>query len=305
MIRNKKILISGAGGFIGINLAKYFAGKGNHILGLLMFGQKNKFLTDSIICDITSMKSLKNLKNYEFDYVFHLAGLTDVKRSIENPIECFNVNINGTLNLLEFLRNKKIISFNLISSVGVLSKSNSLPISEKALYGPTTPYAASKMSAESILQAYGDCYNLPFHITRLFNVYGPGKYGLVIYDFIKKLILNQNVLEIHGDGEQIRDFLFIDDVVKGIELVSHKGLNKNIYHLASGKPISINKLAFRIIKYIGLKNVKITHTNTHFNGELTRWYGDNTKLKKIGFKPTTSLKTGLIKTIDWFKTNKK
>lgn len=305
MISNKRILITGAGGFIGIHLAKLFSNRNNFILGLLINDQENKYLNKSIICDISDLNSLKILNDYEFDYVFHLAGLTNVKKSIENPLECFNVNCMGSINLIEIFRKKKIISFNFISTVGVLSKKNKLPISEQAEFGPTTPYAASKLTTESFLMAYGECFGFPYKIIRLFNVYGPGNNGLVIHDFINKLLQNPNELEILGDGEQIRDFLFIDDAVAGLEIISEKGINSNVYHLASGIPISINNLAKTIIKTMNFNNVKVTNTNKHFKGEFKKWYGNISKVKKIGFVPKTSLEMGISKTINWIKNQKK
>ena len=304
MLKNSRILITGAGGFIGLHLAKSLSINSNFIVGLLFLDEENIHLNKSIFCDVTKAESLIKLYDYEFDHIFHLAGFTNIRQGITNPLLDFNINTKGTINLIEIFRKKNIKSFNYVSSVSVLSSSNILPLNENAIYGPTTPYAASKMSSEAFLLAYAKCYNMPIKIIRLFNVYGPNRHGLVVNDFINKLIKNPKQLEILGDGSQIRDFLYVSDAVNGLELIAIKGLKGNIYHLGSGIPLSIMGLAIKIIDNMNLKNVKISTNNINYKGEFIKWYADISKIVDLGFSPKVELNIGLKNTIEWIINNK-
>ena len=301
MIKSKKILITGAAGFIGRHLAKHLSSQNNHITGTYLKGEKTFHLDVAIQCDVSNLNEVKKLANNYFDHIFHLAAIADVGMSIQNPSFDFRVNIQGTFNMLESFRNNQIKSFNFFSTVSVLSKNNKLPLDEESSYGPTTPYAASKMSSEAYCRAYGSCFDIPIRIIRLFNVYGPGRKGLVINDFITKLINKPKELTVLGDGKQIRDFLFVDDAIKGIEIIAEKGENQNIYHLGSGIQLSILDLAKKVVNSMRLKQTDIKMTNKNYKGEFLIWYADISKLKKLGFSTKISLTDGLKKTINWMK----
>jgi len=145
---------------------------------------------------------------------------------------------------------------------------------------------------------YYKMYNLPIKITRLFNVYGPGKKSLVVYDLIKKIIKNNDELIINGNGEQLRDFTYIDDIVSGLSIISKKGANGEIYHLGSGEAVTIRELAQKIISIMGIKNIKLLFNNKSYNGEFLKWYADISKVEGIGFNLKTNLEDGLEETIN-------
>lgn len=301
MINNKTILITGSGGFIGHHLAKKLSLQGNNVIGTFLKEEKNPFLNESIYCDIKRFDDVKKLAQYKIDHIFHLAGIPNVKESIVNPINDFNANTLGVINILEVFKKKEIQSFNFTSTVSVLDPTNNLPLDENAKLGPTTPYGASKMSSEAYCKVYNLCYNIPTRIVRLFNIYGPGKRGLVVYDIIKKLLLKPEVLELYGDGNQIRDFLYIEDAVDGLEIIAENGKNGDVYNLGSGVPVSIIELSKKILYSMGLNNVKIKTTNRNYKGELLKWYADIHKIEKIGFEQKINLEKGLKQTINWIK----
>ena len=303
MIKNSRILITGATGFIGRHLVESLLSKNNHITGTYINNEDTSFLNLAIKCDISNFNQIKSLANFDFDHVFHLAAIADVNASIANPALDFSVNARGTFNMLEIFKNKRIKSFNFISTVSVLSSDNTLPLGEESFYGPTTPYSASKMSSEGFCTAFSNCYGIPVKIIRLFNVFGPFRKGLVVYDFISSLIKNPQELLIRGDGQQIRDFLFVDDAIDGIEIIAEKGLINNIYHLGSGIPTSILNLAEEIISIMHLDSTNIITTNENYSGEFLVWYANIKKIKEIGFTPKVSLKEGLEKTISWVSEN--
>ena len=301
MITKKRILITGAGGFIGNHLSQHLSSLDNHITGTIITGQTNLSLNKSIQCEITDYNDVKKLANYKFDHIFHLAGIANIKTSIKNPQEDFEVNAKGTLNMLEAFRDSSIESFNFISTISVLDSLNLLPLDEDAKYGPTTPYAASKMSAESYCRVYNKCFYMPTRIIRFTNVYGPGSKNLVIFDLIRKLLKNSRSLEIYGNGEQIRDFLYVKDAVCGLEIIAEHGLNGNIYHIGSGEPTSILSLAQIIIATMNLTDTEIITTNDNYSGEFLKWYANTDKVKKHGFEPKIKLIEGLEKTINWIE----
>jgi UDP-glucose 4-epimerase len=295
------VFITGAGGFIGKHLSKFLMNKGYDVHGLLLPGEKNEYLNKRFVGDIQEFDELKSLVDKKTKCIYHLAAIANIQTSVKNPRLDFYTNTIGTFNMLELARTLDLHAFVLASTVSVLDSKSVLPINENANYEPSTPYGASKMGAEAYCKAYYNCYNVPTKIIRMFNVYGPGRVGLVVYDLIKKLLSNHSRLVMHGDGKQIRDFLFIDDVVSGFQLVSEKGKCNQVYHIGSGKPISILSLANIIIKELKLDGVEIETTGKNYKGEMLKWYADTSKINKLGFTSRITLKEGIKKTIDWIK----
>jgi len=180
------------------------------------------------------------------DYIFHLAARGSVPRSIRNPRATHEVNTSGTMNVLEYARkNRTPISFS--SSSSVYGTNLQLPKNEKMWTGPMTPYAASKLSGEALLQSYSLSYNMPAITYRFFNVFGPWQrpdhdYAAVIPKWIWK-IMNNEKIQVFGDGEQSRDFTYVDDVVR----ILITGMKQNINHpeplnLAFGERITLNQM---------------------------------------------------------------
>lgn len=298
MITNSKILITGAGGFIGQHLSKYLHNRSNTIHGLVLNETNNKHLDKIIVCDISNLDNLNEKLDVDYDHVFHLAGIASIQKSINNPLQDFKTNLVGTFHLLEYFKNSNLKSFNFISTVSVLSNKNSLPLNESALISPQTPYAVSKRCSELYCLNFYRMYNIPIKVVRLFNVYGPNKKSLVVYDLIQKVI-NNNKIIINGDGKQIRDFLYIDDLVNGLSIISDKGKNGEIYHIGSGVPVTITELTKKIIFLMDKKSVKLEYTNESFHGEFLEWFADINKVRKLGFDVKTNLDDGLNKTLKW------
>ena len=298
---SKIALITGAGGFIGIHLAKLLKKKGFEVHGILSSLDKNLFLDRKFVADIRKFEDLESVIDNNTKYIFHLAGVASIQKSIDDPSLDFHTNAVGTFNMLELSRGLNLESFVFASSVSVLDPNNKLPINETAIYAPSTPYGASKMSAETYCKVYHSCYNVPVKILRLFNVYGPGKIGLVVHDLIKKLLKNNHELTLHGDGEQVRDFLFIDDAISGFDLIAQKGKEGEIYHVGSGIPTSIISLTNIIINQMNLNQVKIKTTGKFYKGEMLEWYADISKISELGFSAKIGIEEGIAKTIEWIK----
>jgi len=284
---------------MGQHLAETLSRSGREVHGLLLPGESNPHLHDSTTADIRDPDALKEAVNPKTSEVYHLAAIASVPASVEDPRTDFQTNALGTLNMLEVARGLPLRTFVLTSSVSVLRPDNPMPLDEDALYGPNSPYGASKMAAEAYCRAYHHCYQVPTRVIRLFNVYGPGRRSLVIYDFIRKLLADPTVLPILGEGTQVRDFLYVEDAIEGIILVAEKGLSGETYHLGSGQPVSIRQLAETLIQLIGSEGARLMSSGRTWTGDMPQWYADIRKISQLGFSPKVELAEGLQRTITW------
>ena len=246
----KKVVITGGAGFIGSNLAAILIDKGHDVTiiddlstGLLAnIDRKNsKFIELSITNSSQLKKALKGAET-----IFHFGARGSVPRSIKNPVATNEVNATGTLNVLEAARESgSHVIFS--SSSSVYGRNMQLPKEEKMWLGPITPYAASKLSAESYVEAYGSSYELPVTILRFFNVFGPRQrpdheYAAVIPKWIW-LAMQGKPVDLYGDGTQSRDFTYVKTVVDiAVSAMENKITTKGAVNLAYGNRISLTKV---------------------------------------------------------------
>jgi len=300
-IKNKSILVTGGGGFIGYHLIKKLLEKNcnitifdkdlSHKAGSNIF-RKCKYIQG----DITKNKDLLKL-GIKYDCIFHLASNASVPESVDNPEMDFMINAQGTLMVLEFARKMKIKKVVYTSTVSVFDRYNIQPISETSQIKVSSPYGASKLAGESYCYAYHRTYGINTNIVRLFNVYGPGMRKHFIYDMINKINDADERIEIMGNGKQVRDYLYIDDVVDGILLITEKGAIGEDYNLSSGIKTRIVDIVSILIKLMGKSHLNVITTNKTWAGDILEWYADISKIKKLGFEPKISLQKGLKQTI--------
>ncbi|HEC39576.1 hypothetical protein LCGC14_0577390 [marine sediment metagenome] len=308
------IIVTGGAGFIGRWVVKKLLAKNEEVVVIdnlsngrkenLMEFENNPNLKEILYEDIRNREKLENLfSKYKFHACIHLAAQINVQESLDYPERSFENNVIGTYNILEVARkfNTKII---LIGSCMVydLTKSN-IPISETHKVNPTSPYAGSKLAAEELALSYYNGLKLPVVILRPFNTYGPYQKtnmdGGVISIFIKHKINNEKLL-IYGDGEQSRDFLYVEDCAEFIVKASENDkCVGEIINAGTGKDISINNLAQLIINDQNL----IEHVEHHHpQAEIMKLVCDNTKVKSLlNWKPKTSLEEGLLKLEKWIR----
>jgi len=307
----KAILITGGAGFIGQNLVKYFQKKYKIIVidNLSSKGVSKNYLFDKkkiifLKKDISNISNFyKSLKNIKIDYVIHAAANFANENSIINPNKDLKTNILGTLNLLEFGRKNNVKKFIYLSSSCVYGEN--LVAKENLIVNPSeTPYAISKYSAELYVDFYKNFYNLNTSIVRVFNTYGPGEINHKFRNVIPKFIdnaLNNKDLTITGTGNETRDFTFVDDLMKIIELIINSKKMPEIINSCTGKKTTIKSLAKLIINLTRSKS-KINYSSLRNWDKVRNRLGSNLKLKKIsGLKNFISLKNGLKKTIEWYK----
>lgn len=255
-----KILITGGAGFIGRYLSKYLLERNHQVTILDNFSNSKKenlnhilkFKPKIIDGDINTMEDIeRSIKNQEI--VIHLAAKISVLESIKNPRETFRTNVEGTKKVITTAQKNKIKKIIIASSAAIYGNINGgKKLTETSKIYPISPYGDSKSQMEKFIISRLHNSELKFDILRFFNIFGEGQtseYSGVITKFIENINKNQSI-KINGDGLQTRDFIFIDDVIQSIDHSIQK-INKksNIYNIASGKSITIKKLAEELIKF--------------------------------------------------------
>lgn len=299
-------LVTGGAGFIGSNLVEKLLNKNHKVIVLDNFStgrksnlNKNKYLK-IINCDISNYNKIeKYFKNINF--VFHLAGLADIVPSIENPENYFKSNVVGTFNVLRACKKFKIKKFIYAASASCYGFPEKFPTNEQSKIQPMYPYALTKWQGEELVKHFNKIYKLPTICLRFFNIYGPksrtsGTYGAVFGVFLAQKIAKKP-LTIVGNGNQTRDFLHVNDLTTLILKSAYSKIKGEIYNVAGGKEISVNKIA----RLIGGKKVFIPKRP----GEPDRSLADIDKVKKdFNWAPKISIENGikdLLKKINYWK----
>jgi UDP-glucose 4-epimerase len=299
-----RVLITGGLGQVGSYLGERFS-ENHEVTVLDNFSNSlnnSKFSPDiKVIKDDIRNRRVVNELVDKVDVIIHTAAQISVNKSIEDPIYDADNNINGTLNLLEAARRSDIKRFIYISSAAVYGKPKKLPIDEDHPTNPLSPYGLSKLTGERYTILYHNLYGLPVVCIRPFNIFSPRQnpnspYSGVITKFIEIIGNNQNPI-IFGDGNQTRDFVYIEDVVDVIfKVMEHKGAIGNIFNIGTGKSTQIKELADIIIK-ISNKNLEPEFVSAQI-GDIKESYADVTKAKKIlGYVPKFDLEEGLKATV--------
>lgn len=313
-----KILITGAAGFLGSHLSEKYVNEGHIVYALdnLMNGNLNnirtllnkknfKFINEDIRREEVYSKLQTNL-----DAIIHLAAQIHVDRSIVNPEETFNINVNGTLKILEFARRNDIKKVLFASTSEVYGSAEYVPMDEKHPLSAKHPYGVSKIAADRLCYTYNETYDLGVDIVRCFNFFGPRQkdtgYGGVIAIFVNRVLQNKPPI-IYGDGTQTRDYMFVQDAVGAFNkvLLSKDNPGKNGINFGSGREISVNEIAELVIKYGSAnKDVKAIHVEAR-PVEVQRLFADISKSnKQLGFKPQIDFERGLALMIEWYKNYK-
>ena len=300
----KKVLVTGGAGFIGSNLIPLLIEKGYFVTVLdnLSSGKienlnrvKNSPNFKLICGDIRNKADVSNALN-EVETIVHLAAIIDVSESVKNPSLVHDVNVTGTLNVLNEVIKIGVNKIVFASSTSVYGDVKTLPIKENTPLHPISPYAASKAASEAYLTAFSHCYNIDTIALRFFNVYGPrnenSPYSGVISKFLKKA-LNSQPLTIEGDGEQNRDFIHVNDIIQALfNSVEASNLRGEVFNVCTGKPTSINQLT-EALSIVLNKKLKIKYGCARV-GDIKYSYGETIRAKeKLNFQAKTSLIQGL------------
>ncbi|HTY74089.1 MAG TPA: SDR family NAD(P)-dependent oxidoreductase [Candidatus Nanoarchaeia archaeon] len=298
------ILVTGGAGFIGSNLILLLLRNDYHVTVLdnLSTGKMENLQELKknpnfrfILGDIRSQENV-NAALEGIDAVVHLAALIDVSASVAEPLFTHDVNVTGTLNMLQEAARRRVERFVFASSTAVYGDTKTLPVTEETPFQPISPYAASKAAAEAYCSTYAGCYGLNTVRLRFFNVYGPknenSPYSGVITKFLQKAQSNQT-LTIEGDGEQTRDFIHVSDIAQALmAALKGKNLQGDVFNVCTGKPTSINTLASTLSAVLG-KNLKTVHAQARV-GDIRYSYGDPSKAERgLRFRAKVDIAEGL------------
>lgn len=312
-----KYLVTGAAGFIGSHIVKELCGKRHEVVGLDNLNdyydvRLKKWRLDDlkkepdnfrfILADIVDKDALRKIfKAHKFDAVFHLASCVGVRASLENPLLYISTNVIGTLNLLEMCKYYGVGKFIFASTSSVYSGKN-VPFSEDLNVNTAiSPYATTKLCAEQLAYNYHHLYNLDVSVLRYFTVYGPAcRPDMSILRFIK-LGMEGNTIYVNGDGDQRRDFTYINDIVRGTYLAL-KPVGYQIINLGCGSPHTINEL-IGVIETLLDKKLKIEKKQSSI-GDMFETMASIEKAQNVlQWKPEVSLKQGIKNTIEWAYSN--
>jgi UDP-glucose 4-epimerase len=295
----RRAVVTGASGFIGSALTAHLSAEGWDVVTV----DRRPFADGpppSRLADVAQEGALAGLLDAG-TVIFHMAASADVAGSVANPRHDFDNTFRGVFEVLEAARHtgSRVV---FPSTASIFDASNALPLSERAFPRPTSPYAAGKLGGEAYCHAYHRSYGVDVRIARLFSVYGIGMFRFAIHDIVRKIQQDHDDLVILGDGTQVRDYLFIDDAVRGLTMVATEGASGEEYNVASGAPIRLLDLARLIAELMGYPNIRIRPSGRSFAGDTARWYADISKVRALGFAPRVDLRDGLERTIAWLAT---
>jgi UDP-glucose 4-epimerase len=298
-----RVLVTGAAGFIGSQLTHALAGAGADVTALDRAHPAVALAGPRFVPVEVGGAAFRTWYHRagSFDYVFHLAARAYAAASVQAPYDDFAANLWATVNLLELLRaESRPPHLVFASSAAVYGNPATLPIGEDAPLVPLSPYGVSKLAAERYVAVYAQLYGIPAASLRLFSVYGPGQRKQVVYDLFARLHESPQLLTVLGDGSQVRDLVFVGDVVRAFMVIAARGRRDGFaYNVASGVGTSTAELARRIVQIQGTA-ARIVFTGATRPGDPERWLGRCEALAALGAAPVTPLSEGLQLTADWF-----
>lgn len=311
-----KILVTGGAGFIGSHVCEALLKEHKVVICVDNFNSfyNPKFKERNISkCvknkrfklykkDIRDLKGIsKILKKEKPNKIIHLAARAGVRRSIAQPLLYQDINVRGTLNLLEATRKNRIENFIFGSSSSVYGARKKGPFSEEnRVDNPISPYAATKKAGEELCYYYHHLYGLNITCLRLFTVYGPrGRPDMALYKFTS-LISKGKPIEMYGDGSSKRDYTYVSDIIDGILAALNKNLNFAIINLGNSKPIQLRYFISLIEKSLG-KKAKIKQLPIQ-PGDISVTYANINKAKRLlGYKPKVKIEEGIKLFVEWYK----
>ena len=312
VLTGKNIFVTGGTGFIGSHLVERLVSQGaNVIVPYQSLDPKSYFKIQNLdtkviltVCDLKNFKRvLAIVCRYEIDYIFHLGAVAIVTTTYHNPLEAFETNILGTVNVLEAARQYAKISGILVTSsdkaYGKIPRA-----SEKNPVGGDHPYETSKAAADLVARSYHRTYKLPVVVTRFGNVYGEGDLHFNrLVPGICEALVNNKTLDVRSNGKYVRDYLYVEDVVDGYLFLLSKidSIKGEAFNFSSNDNLSVLDVIKTAEKSLGQK-IKYVIKNNEKN-EIPYQHLDDSKIRKLGWISKHSLKTSLPSVLEWYKDN--
>ncbi len=310
-----KVVVTGAAGFIGSHLTERLLRDGHSVIGIDNFDDfydpqiKRRNIAWSrenarfvlVEADIRDQRTMEAAIGDDVDAIVHLAARAGVRPSIEQPALYTDVNINGTVVLLEIARVRQIERFIFASSSSVYGNNKKVPFSEDDNVDfPISPYAATKKAGELICHTYHHLYGIDMTCLRFFTVYGPRQRpDLAIHKFAR-LIEEGQPIPVYGDGSMRRDFTYIEDIINGVVASLERCRGYHIYNLGESRPICVTDLIVEIERALGKTAVK-NYLPTQ-PGDVNQTYADVARAQRdLDYDPSTHIATGLARFVQWLR----
>ncbi|MEO6287389.1 MAG: SDR family oxidoreductase [Dyadobacter sp.] len=293
-----KVLIIGSKGFIGAHVADYFSSLPDTEVFecdvMVDYEKVNYFLIDATNSDYQNI-----FQNNPFDVCINCSGAASVPDSIKNPFRDFTLNTYNVVKMLDAIRtNQPGCKFINLSSAAVYGNPTELPVHEKLPLNPISPYGIHKMQAEQVCQTYSSFYNIPTCSLRIFSAYGNGLKKQLFWDLYRKA-KNSGAIEMFGTGNETRDFIHVDDVVRAIQCcISNAPFIGEAINVANGEEIKISSVVAIFLSHFQSEKA-VNFNNVEKKGDPLNWKADISQLKTLGYFPTVSINQGLERYFLW------
>jgi UDP-glucose 4-epimerase len=306
-LHDRPVLVTGAAGFIGSHLTEELVRRGARvtIVDCLRTGQRRNL--SKVASEIEwheadlSNDDMAPLVGRGFDFIFHIAGNAYVPASVQDPRRDLTDNVLATFNLLEAVRAvRSTARLVQTSTAAVYGEGVRMPMHEDDATFPVAPYGISKLAAERYAAVYAKVYGIKAAAVRLFSVYGPRHRKQVVYDLMGKIRRNPEELHLFGDGQQVRDFNHISNVIDALLVVAERArFDGDVYNVAGDESVTIEQLAHLMCDRMGA-SPRFVFSGEVRAGDAQRWWADISRLKALGYRPRVSLAEGITDTVNWY-----
>lgn len=305
MSQAKRVLITGAGGFIGSHLCEYLNSQHYDVIGCYKSAPTLSKASRTHVFTMPNAKLDAILSDEKPDFLVHCAGGASVAKSLDNPEGDFQKSVHATESLLNsVVHHSPKTKLVFLSSAAVYGNPLKTPIDETTPTNPISPYGYNKLSTEILCEDYHRKYQLPVTILRIFSAYGPGLKKQILWDIYQKS-LQESVVSLFGTGDETRDFIYIDDIVKSIEKTfDHSAFNANKINVATGNQTTIKQLAEMMLTAIN-SSKSIIFNKKNKPGDPKFWAVNPEQMKKMGTTIFTPLDLGIKNYANWLRSQDK
>ena len=296
-----RVLITGASGFIGNRAGVEFLKHGYEVIGWDRTESSKDF--PIVVVDMADENTvLRQLNSFNPDIIIHCAGAADVGKSVKDPTMDYHGNVTITHNLLFALHKAGMEKTRVVflSSAGVYGNPISLPITEDMPLNPLSPYAVHKVMCEDLFKYFSKNYGMNVKVARIFSAYGVGLKKQIFWDMHKKAVATGR-LDMFGTGNESRDYIHVDDVVRSLYLLATANSDQVVFNVANGEEITIREATELFAEAFGVLRDNIAFNGVVREGDPLNWRADISRIQELGYQKTVDMRTGLEEYVKWAK----